>query len=125
MVVPGHQDVDQMSEGEFRHYVVGSLTASLRGIDDLKMMVAGIPGDVRNRGIVGAVDDLVKTLEYERTQRKTEILPRLQAHADRMETIEHNCVNHTVQQRAWRNGLTFALGVVTSLLAVAGFVAFG
>ena len=95
-----------MSDGEFRQYVVGALHRIETGL-------TGIEGDSNNKGVVGAVDVLCRRLEYEESQRKRDILPRIQK-------LENNHVVHLATQTAWRQGLTFALGIATAMLGVAG-----
>ena len=117
-MLPNSKDIDDMSEKEFRHYVADSFSSMRTSQERIELAVVGVPGDVRNRGIVGAVEDLTKEVKYERTQRKTDILPRLQAHTNRMDEMKHNHDNHVTKETAWRNGLMWALGGVSTILGI-------
>ena len=99
-------DIAAMNDGEFRQYVVGALHR-------IETAVAGVDGDTNNRGVVGAVDELCRRVEYVETTQKREVFARIQQ-------LEENHVVDLATQTAWRNGLTFALGVVTAMLGVAG-----
>lgn len=100
-------DISALSDGEFRQYVVGSLHRIETGL-------TGVSGDQNNRGVVGAVEQLCRRVEYVETTQKREVFPRIQ----KMEQ-EHQV--HLAKQVAWRQGLTFTLGTVTALLAVVGW----
>lgn len=101
-------DIGKLTDAEFRQYVVGSLHRIEAGL-------TGIESDPNNRGVVGAVDTLCRRVEYVETTQKREVFPRIQK-------IEKAHEVHMATQTAWRNGLTFALGIATAMLGVAGGV---
>ena len=104
-----------MESSEFRRVVVTTLRR-------IETSLNGVPGDQRNRGLSGAVEELLCKVEYEETQRKTDVLPRLSRLADRLHDAEHKHDKDLAKQKSWRNGLTFALGIVSGILAMTGFL---
>jgi hypothetical protein len=97
-------DVDDLGENDWRRLVVDAL-------HDILISVKGVEGDTHNRGLVGSVADMRTQLNYEESQRKTQVLPRIQK-------LEHDRDVTAASEKAWRNGLTFALGTVTGVLGV-------
>jgi hypothetical protein len=100
-----------MTEDEWRHTVVSTLNRIDTGLN-------GVAGDDNNRGLAGRVEDLCRRIDYEESQRKRDLLPRLERHAHRIDEVEHKHSLHLARQVAWRQGLTFALGAAAGLLAV-------